>query len=215
MANGLVEKFNGTLKLMLKRMCAEKPRDWDRYLAPLLFAYREVPQASLGFSPFELLRPQRCQDLGVSANGCKFDTRQRFGKSSLEGDRPTTAATAARNQRRTFGSASQQPGRDQQTTAAPEEFFRTAFRHLVKDHCTYHTRSTHQTTVLPTSHPQFMPQLRSRRAPEDLLPGTSCEMQLLRLFRTFRSGVSEKGCRRAKEGIQVVCSQLRFSRCDV
>ncbi|XP_037526427.1 uncharacterized protein LOC119403570 [Rhipicephalus sanguineus] len=47
MANGLVEKFNGTLKLMLKRMCAEKPRDWDRYLAPLLFAYREVPQAKL------------------------------------------------------------------------------------------------------------------------------------------------------------------------
>ncbi|KAL3210908.1 hypothetical protein MRX96_036802 [Rhipicephalus microplus] len=46
-----------------------------------------------------------------------------------------------------------------------------------------------------------MPQLRSRRAPEDLLPGTSCEMQLLRLFRTFCSGVSEKGCRRAKEGI--------------
>ncbi|XP_040070994.1 uncharacterized protein LOC120843638 [Ixodes scapularis] len=55
MANGLVEKFNVTLKLMLKRMCAEKPRDWDRYLAPLLFAYREVPQVSLGFSPFELL----------------------------------------------------------------------------------------------------------------------------------------------------------------
>lgn len=55
MANGLVEKFNGTLKLMLKRMCAERPRDWDRYLAPLLFAYREVPQTSLGFSPFELL----------------------------------------------------------------------------------------------------------------------------------------------------------------
>lgn len=53
--NGLVERFNGTLKQMLKRMCAEKPRDWDRFIAPLLFAYREVPQASLGFSPFELL----------------------------------------------------------------------------------------------------------------------------------------------------------------
>ncbi|KAL3250379.1 hypothetical protein MRX96_055521, partial [Rhipicephalus microplus] len=36
------------------------------------------------------------------------------------------------------------------------------------------------------------PQLRSRRAPEDLLPRTSCEMQLLRLFRTFCSAVSEK-----------------------
>jgi len=40
---------------MLKRMCSERPKDWDRYIAPLLFAYREVPQGSLGFSPFELL----------------------------------------------------------------------------------------------------------------------------------------------------------------
>ena len=53
--NGLVERFNGTLKEMIKRMCAEKPRDWDRYVAPLLFAYREVPQESLAFSPFELI----------------------------------------------------------------------------------------------------------------------------------------------------------------
>ncbi len=53
--NGLVEKFNGTLKNMLKKMCAEKPKDWDRYIAPLLFAYREAPQESTGFSPFELL----------------------------------------------------------------------------------------------------------------------------------------------------------------
>jgi len=55
MCNGLVERFNGTLKAILKRMCAEKPKDWDRYLPALLFAYREVPQESLSFSPFELL----------------------------------------------------------------------------------------------------------------------------------------------------------------
>jgi len=53
--NGLVEKFNGTLKNMLKHMCDEKPKDWDRYIGPLLFAYREVKQDSLGYSPFELL----------------------------------------------------------------------------------------------------------------------------------------------------------------
>ena len=53
--NGLVERFNGTLKQMLKRMCMERPKDWDRFIGPLLFAYRETPQASLGFSPFELL----------------------------------------------------------------------------------------------------------------------------------------------------------------
>ena len=55
MCNGLVEKFNGTLKKMLSRMSAEKPKDWDKYIPALLFAYREVPQASMGFSPFELL----------------------------------------------------------------------------------------------------------------------------------------------------------------
>ncbi|XP_041379582.1 uncharacterized protein LOC121392444 [Gigantopelta aegis] len=53
--NGLVEKFNGTLKSMLKKICSEHPKDWDKYINALLFAYREVPQESLGFSPFELL----------------------------------------------------------------------------------------------------------------------------------------------------------------
>ncbi|XP_038054655.1 uncharacterized protein LOC119726874 [Patiria miniata] len=53
--NGLCERFNGTLKRMLRRMCVERPKDWDRYLPALLFSYREAPQESLGFSPFELL----------------------------------------------------------------------------------------------------------------------------------------------------------------
>ena len=39
---------------MLTRMCAERPKEWHKYKDPLLFAYREVPQESLGFSPFEL-----------------------------------------------------------------------------------------------------------------------------------------------------------------
>ena len=43
------------LKLMLCKMCAERPKDWDKYLPALLFAIREVPQESLGVSPFELL----------------------------------------------------------------------------------------------------------------------------------------------------------------
>ena len=53
--NGLCERINGVLKSMLRKMCAECPREWDRYLPAILFAYREVPQASTGFSPFELL----------------------------------------------------------------------------------------------------------------------------------------------------------------
>ena len=55
MCNGLVERFNGTLKTILKRLSAERPKDWDRYLPAVLFAYREVEQESTGYSPFELL----------------------------------------------------------------------------------------------------------------------------------------------------------------
>ena len=53
--NGMVEKFNGSLKQMLKKLCQEKPQFWDRYLSSVLFAYREVPHETTGFSPFELL----------------------------------------------------------------------------------------------------------------------------------------------------------------
>ena len=36
-------------------MCQERPKDRYRYLPAILFAYREVPQSSTRFSPFELL----------------------------------------------------------------------------------------------------------------------------------------------------------------
>ena len=55
LTSGAVERWNGTLKQMLKRMCSERPKDWDRYINALLFAYRETPHESLGFSPFEML----------------------------------------------------------------------------------------------------------------------------------------------------------------
>ena len=59
--DGLVERFNQTLKAMLRKTAKEEGKDWDRLVPYLLFAYREVPQASTGFSPFELLygRPVR------------------------------------------------------------------------------------------------------------------------------------------------------------
>ncbi|XP_076461701.1 uncharacterized protein LOC143294155 [Babylonia areolata] len=53
--NGLVERYNGVLKTALRKLTQEKPKQWDRYIPALLFAYREATQESLGFSPFELL----------------------------------------------------------------------------------------------------------------------------------------------------------------
>ena len=51
--DGLVERFNGTLKEMLHKAIAGK--DWDKLIPYLLIAYREVPRASMSFSPFKLL----------------------------------------------------------------------------------------------------------------------------------------------------------------
>jgi hypothetical protein len=53
--NGLVERFHSTLKSMLKKFVGECVKTWDKYLPYLLFAYREVPTESTGYSPFELL----------------------------------------------------------------------------------------------------------------------------------------------------------------
>jgi len=50
----LVERFNQTLKSILRKTAKEEGKDWDKLLPYLLFAYREVPQSSTGFSPFEL-----------------------------------------------------------------------------------------------------------------------------------------------------------------
>ncbi|KAI2650175.1 Retrovirus-related Pol polyprotein [Labeo rohita] len=53
--DGLVERFNQTLKRMLKRVAADDRKDWDQMLPYVLFGVREVPQASTCFTPFELL----------------------------------------------------------------------------------------------------------------------------------------------------------------
>ncbi len=53
--DGLVQRFNQTLKQMLRRVAAEDRRDWDQMLPYVLFGIREVSQASTGFTPFELL----------------------------------------------------------------------------------------------------------------------------------------------------------------
>ncbi|KAJ1084485.1 hypothetical protein NDU88_004632 [Pleurodeles waltl] len=53
--NELVERFNKTPKGMIMGLPEKLRRRWDVLLPCLLFAYREVPQKGVGFSPFELL----------------------------------------------------------------------------------------------------------------------------------------------------------------
>ena len=68
--DGLVERFNKTLKQMLKKAMDLDGKNWDQLLPHVLFAVREVPQASTGFSPFELLygrRPRGILDIAKEA----------------------------------------------------------------------------------------------------------------------------------------------------
>ncbi|KAL7880119.1 hypothetical protein SRHO_G00023730 [Serrasalmus rhombeus] len=60
--DGLTERFNKTLKQTLRKLTNSNGTDWDTWLPYVLFGYREVPQASTGFSPFELFygRQGRC-----------------------------------------------------------------------------------------------------------------------------------------------------------
>ena len=44
-----------TLKSMLRKAVIKEGKDWDKLIPYLPFAYQEVPQASTGFLPFELL----------------------------------------------------------------------------------------------------------------------------------------------------------------
>ena len=53
--DGLVECFNKALKSLFRKFVKKQGRDWDMLLPYLLFAYREVPQFTTGFFPFELL----------------------------------------------------------------------------------------------------------------------------------------------------------------
>jgi hypothetical protein len=53
--NGLVERFNRTLIEALAKTAAEHLTDWDKYIAPTLFAYRTSNQSTTKMSPFFLV----------------------------------------------------------------------------------------------------------------------------------------------------------------
>ena len=54
-SQGALERFHQTLKNMIRSYCFDTYRDWDEGVHLLLFAVRESVQASLGYSPFELV----------------------------------------------------------------------------------------------------------------------------------------------------------------
>lgn len=79
-SNGIVERFHGTIKPMLRKLTENHPKNWNRYLPSLLYACRDVTNASTGFTPFELLfgrRPRGPLDLIADTWTGKADDSQK------------------------------------------------------------------------------------------------------------------------------------------
>ena len=62
--DGLVERFNQTLKAMLRRTVNQEGKDWDRLILYLLFAYtRRFPRRQLASHPLNFFMDEKYADL--------------------------------------------------------------------------------------------------------------------------------------------------------
>eukprot|EP00731_Ephydatia_muelleri_P025636 Em0017g719a len=85
--DGLVERFNKTLKEMLRKVAADDGANWDKWVPYLLFAYREVPQDSTDILKESWKEPNKCGDNVVSyvlAMQDKLATMAEMVKGNLE-----------------------------------------------------------------------------------------------------------------------------------
>ena len=56
--NAIVERWNQTLKNMQHQVVRKRPKGWEKELPFMLWAYREVPNATTGVSPFMMVHGQ-------------------------------------------------------------------------------------------------------------------------------------------------------------
>ena len=54
-SQGALERYHQTLKTMLRAYCLKYPEDWDKGISFVVFATRDAPNESTGFTPFELV----------------------------------------------------------------------------------------------------------------------------------------------------------------
>ena len=59
-SDGLVERFNRTLLIMLAMFASKNRKDWDDLLPAVMMAYRSSVHESTGFSPYRLMFGEEC-----------------------------------------------------------------------------------------------------------------------------------------------------------
>ena len=67
-SDGLVERFNRTLLMMLAMLPSKNREDWDDLLPAVMMAYRSSVLESTGFSPYRLMFGEECtlhMDIGL------------------------------------------------------------------------------------------------------------------------------------------------------
>ena len=67
-SDGLVERFNRTLLMMLAMFASKNREDWDDLLPAVMMAYRSSVHQSTGFSPYRLMFGEECtlpMDIGL------------------------------------------------------------------------------------------------------------------------------------------------------
>ena len=67
-SDGMVERFNRTLLMMLTMFAGKNREDWDDLLPAVMMAYRSSVHESTGFSPYRLMFGEECtlpMDIGL------------------------------------------------------------------------------------------------------------------------------------------------------
>lgn len=62
-SHGSVERVQGTIENVLRKFVQDNPRQWDRLIPYVLFALREIPQNSTGYSAAELVYGRKMRGL--------------------------------------------------------------------------------------------------------------------------------------------------------
>ena len=82
-ASGMVERFNQTCKNMLSHVVQEHQRQWHKYVPLMVWALREVPNATTGVSPVVALWPYSQKSDGRTQRnmGWRAGTAPRLGQT--------------------------------------------------------------------------------------------------------------------------------------